>query len=1319
MRFSCRQAPKWMASVWKHQVSQWLQRIAALATSAGQSLVPMLPFQKSTAVSELLCRTLIFFALGFLVWALPCSTSDLEPDSSSNGSDRPNIFSEWFDTAVSPLAQAGSGDSPHGSGYLDGPPTQHLLGLIERLNPTNTMKPVARQEPPSSPPVALKSSGTPARSPAKPTIAISLPQRSAAVTTVSSSVQPRISGSSREPLVDLLADMPLDAFDYTPPPAQVATTPRPSSPLASKSPASKPVSATTAAKSPSGEGKHRRLQVIEKLQGPSKSTWRCIDELDEEFPEWEIDAYDVWGSSDVRVGDFVNVVGRSEPRTTSNGPETRKFVVTNDKNLIVLHPDLLLTSTLISNVCIRQSVLSRLCKPFESVRGFDAIRGEIIHKLIQESMKNGVRLTKENLQAPLRQQLALYADDLKRIGIANPENMFSSALSAIQRVSDAYFGRTSFSGPAIKFNGTEYNLRVTKCLEVEERIESLVYGLKGSIDVSVEAVVNGRNFSERSLEFPLEIKSTFRPQQMRQILSYSLLMADRYDRDIKGALVMNVGKDSTAVADKFVGVTIDRGSIVELIKSRNQLASHIARNELPQPAVSLTECEKCGLRDQCAMMFKKSQLLAPQPIIPTPDDRKLFAFLEERAKNMSVRDAQFVEKWIHLISLEEQYTLRERRNLWAVTPEERERRGMCFHNLAAKPAAGANFTYEFTRSTTPGARGQPTRQLFDSSIHENDEVVVSSGRHLALGRGRVVRVSPRSIVVHLKDKLIAPTNTEDDPTSQRFHGFHKPDAAMSSPVKQKVRAPYAPVQGPLPTKDIEDLGSQSLIDRSDISSHVWSLDKDESLSTFSFSRSNVLFMFLKENQSAERLRRLVVDQHAPVFAATPTPDVSFSSGQIVPLEGHAPHALQTASLNPDQMRVISSVLNASDYALILGMPGTGKTSTVAHLVAELCRRKKSVLITGFTHSAVDTLLLKIKKLGIQFCRLGPPERVHVELLPCTFSAERPQNHPSNFQVVATTCWGIEKLQAGKREFDFCLVDEASQLTLPACLGPLRFAKKFVLIGDLYQLPPLVRDPEARAGGLSDSLFKTLSEAHPEAVFSLTTQYRMNGPIMSLSNHLVYHGALSCGSLAVETALLFLRNGLNSIARPNYSQRQHWLRDLLAPEAPVLFVDTDAVPAPEDMPTGAFDSIVSDSAVKNEIEAKIVSLIVKASVAAGVPLEQIGVISPLRAQLRAISGRLPPGADVNTIDKYQGRDKEFIIMSLVRNNPLSNIGTLLQDFRRLNVALTRAKHKLLIIGSRSTFERNHLFSQLFALLGEGNRIYKLEADAHTAYDYKMT
>ncbi|KAG5462389.1 MAG: AAA domain-containing protein [Olpidium bornovanus] len=270
-----------------------------------------------------------------------------------------------------------------------------------------------------------------------------------------------------------------------------------------------------------------------------------------------------------------------------------------------------------------------------------------------------------------------------------------------------------------------------------------------------------------------------------------------------------------------------------------------------------------------------------------------------------------------------------------------------------------------------------------------------------------------------------------------------------------------------------------------------------------------------------------------------------------------------------------------------------------------------------------------------------------------------------------------------------------------------------------QLPgkPFFKVKNPQAAGLSISLFKTLSDAHPKAVLNLEHQYRMSADIMTVSNTLVYRQRLKCASPQVAGQALVLPHtprGLDllhdgdGIRSPCDDGPGCWLRYLLDPRGMqhnilsdlgnialhgrrrVVFVDTDNVPAPESRPV---DSII------NEVEAAVVHHTAEALVACGLEEGSLGIISPYRAQLKVISYllRRRTAIEIHTVDKFQGRDKDCVLVSLVRSNCAGQadrtrnpdrgtphkVGGLLSDWRRLNVAFTRAKRKLIIFGSGLT------------------------------------
>jgi len=349
------------------------------------------------------------------------------------------------------------------------------------------------------------------------------------------------------------------------------------------------------------------------------------------------------------------------------------------------------------------------------------------------------------------------------------------------------------------------------------------------------------------------------------------------------------------------------------------------------------------------------------------------------------------------------------------------------------------------------------------------------------------------------------------------------------------------------------------------------------------------------------------------------------------------------------------------------------------------------------------------------------------------------------QVVATTCLGVNHPIFNQHVFDYCIVDEASQITLPVCLGPVRMARTFILVGDHYQLPPLVQNKEALEGGLDVSLFKYLSDAHPSSVVTLEHQYRMCSNIMALSNELVYSGRLKCGTEAVASQRIRIPDSaalanhhhtpetvavMQTSICPGPKTGTCWLHDALDPSNPVLFLNTDAM-----LPTSA--ETTNGSRIVNHIEVTLATQLVIALLTTGVAAEDIGVITLYRSQLAllrqgmrarssAATSSAQPAAlatssvEMHTADKFQGRDKEVVVLSLVRSNDANKVGDLLKDWRRVNVALTRARTKLIIIGSWKTMSMgNELLGKMCTMLeGRGCR-YDLRKDANEEHYFEDT
>ncbi|XP_010604064.1 DNA replication ATP-dependent helicase/nuclease DNA2 isoform X4 [Fukomys damarensis] len=470
-----------------------------------------------------------------------------------------------------------------------------------------------------------------------------------------------------------------------------------------------------------------------------------------------------------------------------------------------------------------------------------------------------------------------------------------------------------------------------------------------------------------------------------------------------------------------------------------------------------------------------------------------------------------------------------------------------------------------------------------------------------------------------------------------------------------------------------------------------------------------LSKLMENTQASKKLRELIIDFREPQF-------IPYLSS-VLPHDAKDTVASILKGLNKPQRQAMKKVLLSKDYTLIVGMPGTGKTTTICTLVRILYTCGFSVLLTSYTHSAVDNILLKLTKFKIGFLRLGQTQKVHPDIK--KFTEEEICRSKSikslavleelyNSQlIVATTCMGTNHPIFSRKTFDFCIVDEASQISQPVCLGPLFFSQRFVLVGDHQQLPPLVLNREARALGMSESLFKRL-ERNKSAVVQLTVQYRMNSKIMSLSNELTYEGKLECGSERVASGVITLPNfkdvKLELELYADYSDSL-WLNGVFEPNNPVCFLNTDKVPAPEQVEKGG---------VSNIIEAKLIVFLTSTFIKAGCNPSDIGIIAPYRQQLKIISDLLAhsfASVEVNTVDKYQGRDKRIILVSFVRSNKDGTLGELLKDWRRLNVAITRAKHKLILLGCVPSLKRYAPLEKLFCHLNSEKLIIDLPSRQH--------
>ncbi|CAK5284176.1 unnamed protein product [Mycena citricolor] len=974
--------------------------------------------------------------------------------------------------------------------------------------------------------------------------------------------------------------------------------------------------------------------------------------------------HDDWAATDVRTGDTVNIVGTLD----ANNPPS-SIEVTSARNFIVTHPDLLLTPSTLANAleCRRKPLLSTLIRSTSDITPA-LVWGNILHEVMQTCLSSG-RWDDSYVETTTEEAVREKIGDIAKIDM--------SVEDALREIKFRAKGLHAFGEKYIseKPQGVMVNTRskadetlrlgIPQLLDIEEDIWSPMWGLKGKIDASVLAVVEHTESRNAPLNIsagptPLEIK-TGRPvaglEHRAQTMLYTLLTEERYGAEVPSGLLFYTQ------SEEVVQVTATRTDVRGLVGLRNEMASLMSRRQLgaderflPPTIDNERACKRCFNLDAC-MLYRK----AVEDVVDTTSP--IADIYEQKTGHITPQQASFFKKWEALLSMEELDAIRLKKELWTLGAEEREAKGRCFSSMqmdsSYKPETVRSKIHKFTYKLR--CDGTKSKSLLEGYINVGDPITVSVEPNLlALARGYVLELNETSVVVGVDHELSL------EAISTRLTRFRN----------------TASVQTP-----------------------VFRVDKDELSSGMGRMRDNLAHLFYADGDV--RRLQLIVDLKTPRFS-------EIAAALPAHLNKHWKH------LNANQQMAIQRVLAADDYALILGMPGTGKTTVIAALIRILVGIGKTVLLSSYTHSAVDNIVLKLKgNVDFGILRIGNEDKVHPDAREFTLASRRTPTTVEQLEhqimtppVVATTCLSVDHALFSRRKFDYCIVDEASQITLPTCLGPLRFAEKFVLVGDHHQLPPLVKNPQARKGGLDVSLFRRLSEGHPEAVINMAHQYRMNEDIMTVSNRLVYKDQLQCGSEEVAKRSLSLPNrhfldGLHA-EKPCHSQGC-WLERLLDESCKAVFVDTDLVPA--------HDSRVGDL-VQNPVEAQLVHQTVEALLRSGVPAEEIGLISVYRQQLKLLGSLLSDRKELEflTADRSQGRDKDCIVISMVRSNDTGYVGDLIRDWRRMNVSFTRARSKLIIFGSRRTLQSTPLLKEFFCLMEEKEWILTLPENAATFHTW---
>ena len=460
-------------------------------------------------------------------------------------------------------------------------------------------------------------------------------------------------------------------------------------------------------------------------------------------------------------------------------------------------------------------------------------------------------------------------------------------------------------------------------------------------------------------------------------------------------------------------------------------------------------------------------------------------------------------------------------------------------------------------------------------------------------------------------------------------------------------------------------------------------------------------------------------------------------------------------LNPTQERAVNEVLWAKDVAIVHGPPGTGKTTTLVEAINETLMRESQVLVCAQSNMAVDWISEKLVDRGINVLRIGNPTRVNDKMLGFTYErrfeshADYPQlwairkairelrknrkkgseNYHQKMdrlksraaeielrinaelfgeaRVIACTLIGSAHHLLEGMKFGTLFIDEAAQALEAACWIPMKRASRVILAGDHCQLPPTVKSIAALRAGLGKTLMERIAENKPEVVTLLKIQYRMNDEIMRFSSDWFYGGKVESAPQIKYRSVLDYDHPITWIDTSN-EENQITIEGGDAPEDSASVSSSESA-ANQNSDLNFKEQFVGESFGRiNKAEAELTLLTLAeyfTKIGKQRVLEEridVGIISPYRAQVQYLKKLIKKYEffkpyrrliSVNTVDGFQGQERDVILISLVRSNDEGQIG-FLKDLRRMNVAMTRARMKLIILGNKDTMTKHPFYKKLW-------------------------
>ena len=956
------------------------------------------------------------------------------------------------------------------------------------------------------------------------------------------------------------------------------------------------------------------------------------------------------------------------PKIRTSHGQTRSYYETDDYTLAVLEPNILLNITDLNQAayCSRQHLLNRLIPSRTSPA---TMRGNLVHYCFKELLKAYDRGKfnlgdSEQSETPLA---ALHRHLEQSLELNNIEMALANVSSETMRAevtphlaSLAFWfesERNTLWNMPINAEDVQKDQGVCPS-DNQVRAETFLLapeiGLRGRLDLFWQH--SGR---QRLLELKTGGASGQLPKRDHrwQVLGYHALLMVRRNSQMKRALATLLYSGTPGSAQAF-GIPANIREIQRVNETRNILVLSRVTG-IPSNPPGASRCGKCAMLERCQHV---SALLKWQ--LPEPDPQLLakrsYPGLSHIAENITqgnrrdtisstTKDQEFFAHYYALLQMEERASEQQQALLWQLPVTERIERGTTIINLelAGQPIVEKDgWQLVFSCKNT-------------SELREGDEILLSNGNPISgeVVTGTIMVISSERVSVWTRELIEHPV----------------------------------------------------LLDRYDNDLvHVRTLQN-----------------LLRWQQATAHQRDLVGGRIRPRFIHQPIPP--------------------RPDFNAEQNLAVERAMQMQDYLLIHGPPGTGKTSVIAEIVKRLVQQGQRVMLAAFTNQAVDTMLKRLDKEDFHdYLRLGHErsvqESIHPRLLKDLVAAcinpgavgetayqDVVYDVLHNTPVVASTTatWSSDKYNASSAEieadllknsglsFDVAIIDEAGQITVPAMLGALRLARRFILVGDEKQLPPLVLSKEAADAGLAKSLFSSLKcldekymQDYPLAISACVLsriQYRMNKWIAHFSSTVFYDKQLVAHESIANRRLLYKQEkGCTQQRLGSASKVDQAINRALEPHYPLVFLDV----------RDEFSAQAHIQGKQSHAEAQMVRDIVAKLLASGIAMQDIGIIAPYRAQVanirrclfsadlahdwQGLSSTAP--ISVDTVDRFQGGERLVIIISFATTyepSIESQRYTFLTNPNRLNVALTRAQCKLILVGCVPALEHLPTFCRLIA------------------------